>query len=125
MAETDETQGAGEPPGKYFWVGVILKDVLARKGVQQSQLVDQLVARDVRMSRPTMSRIMSGDRLPTEDELKTICELLGEASQYPRLRALLAEDEGTTPPPSQQSGRQNALQAVSYTHLTLPTNREV
>lgn len=125
MTEPDETQNAAESPVKYFWIGVILKDMLARKGVQQSQLVDQLVERGVKMSRPTMSRIMSGDRPPTEDELKAICALLGEESQYPRLRTLLAEDEGTIPPQTQQPERQNALHgflsrpAVTFVLLAL------
>lgn len=125
MTETDETQSAAESPVKHFWVGVILKDMLARKGMQQSQLVDQLVERGVKMSRPTMSRIMSGDRSPTEDELNAICELLGEGSQYPRFRTLLAEDEGTTLPQTLQPERQNALHgflsrpAVTFVLLAL------
>ncbi len=62
---------------------------MKRQGVTQKQLVERLAERGVQLSQPTMTRVMKGERQLSEGELRVICELLDEESQYERLRVLL------------------------------------
>jgi transcriptional regulator with XRE-family HTH domain len=58
-------------------IGFNIKTLREEKGLNQNQLVDKLLEKNIRMSRETLSKIENDNRTVSAIELAAICDILG------------------------------------------------
>ena len=58
-------------------IGFNIKTLREEKGLNQNQLVDRLLEKNIRMSRETLSKIENDNRTVSAIELAAICDILG------------------------------------------------
>lgn len=58
-------------------IGLNVKTFREAKGLNQNQLVDRLLEKNIRMSRETLSKIENDNRTVSAIELAAICDILG------------------------------------------------
>ena len=58
-------------------IGFSIKTLREEKGLNQNQLVDKLLEKNIRMSRETLSKIENDNRTVSAIELAAICDILG------------------------------------------------
>ena len=58
-------------------IGYKIKTIREEKGLNQNQLVDMLLEKNIRISRETLSKIENNNRTVSAIELAGICDMLG------------------------------------------------